>query len=201
MKGSSSWIALSSAQPWAGPSIFIGSAGRSQEEDVKAFSELEAANRQEEVLRSLQILEPRLRRLSILLLADEPAIHGDIGLSRLVPLQFMGEGMRRVISIIAAIASARRGSVLIDEIENGLHYSIMKDVWTAIAKAARQADVQVFATTHSWECIVAANESFSKSDSFDLAMHRLDRRDKEIRIVTYDREALAAAIKHELEVR
>jgi AAA15 family ATPase/GTPase len=90
---------------------------------------------------------------------------------------------------------------LIDEIENGLHYSVHQQVWQAIATAARHNNVQVFATTHSWECIRAAYQSFANGDQFDLAIHRLDRRDNEIQVVTYDREALAAAMQHEVEVR
>src|ERR1700758_305841 len=106
-----------------------------------------------EILPALQILEPRLQRLSLAPLAGESVIHGDIGLPQLVPIPFMGEGIRRVLSIVLAIANAPGGVVLIDEVENGLHYSVMRDVWKAIAVAARQMDVQVFATTHSWECI------------------------------------------------
>ncbi len=200
-EGSTGMSSLTSKAPWVGPSLFIGSAGRSQEEDVKAFSELEAANRQEEVLHSLQLLEPRLRRLSILLLAQKPAIYGDIGLSRLVPLQFMGEGVRRLLSIIAAIAGARGGTVLIDEIENGLHYSVQEKVWDALANAARRANVQIFATTHSWECIEAAHRAFKASRPYELRFYRLDRRGEEIMVKSFDERMLDTVEKSDLEVR
>jgi hypothetical protein len=193
------WIGIN--KPWEGPSIFIGSAGRVPDEDVKAFSELEEANRQEEVLPSLRIIEPRLQRLSLLLSGGKPMIHGDIGLSRLVPMSFMGEGIRRLLSVLLAVATARDGIVLIDEVENGFHYSVLTKVWQAIAHAARQANVQVFATTHSWECILRAHEAFAEEDAYDLRLHRLDRSGDQISAVSYDREMIEAALYNAVEMR
>ncbi len=187
--------------PWGGPSVFIGSAGRRSGEDVKAFSELEAANRQEEILPSLRILEPRLERLSLLLSGGQPVIHGNIGLSRLVPMSFMGEGTRRLLSILLAITTAAGGNVLIDEVENGLHYSVLTRVWQAIGHAARQANVQVFATTHSYECIVAAHEAFTANGPYDLRLFRLDRIGEDIKVAAYDRDVLAYATEMNHEVR
>ena len=43
--------------------------------------------------------------------------------------------------------------LLVDEIDTGLHYSIMGDLWMLITMAARQNDIQVFVTTHSLDCI------------------------------------------------
>lgn len=192
----------SNPAPRNGPSIFLGSAGRSAKEDALAFSQLELANQQEQILPPLCILEPRLQRLSILLLAEQPVIHGKLdGLSRQVPVQFMGEGIRRLLSILLAIHEARGGNVLIDEIENGLHYSVLKDVWRAIAEAARRADVQVFATTHSWECILHAHEAFAEDTIYDLRLHRIDRFDDRESTVSYTREMIETALYSGLEMR
>jgi hypothetical protein len=187
--------------PWNGPSVFIRSSGRSPKEDATAFSDLEIANRQDEILPSLRILEPRLQRLSILLLADQPVIHGHIGLARQVPIFFMGEGIRRLLSILLAIHTAAGGNVLIDEVENGLHHSIMVQVWQAIAEAARRADVQVFATTHSYECIQAAHQAFVAAQPYDLRLFRLDRLDQELRVAVYNQNTLNTSIDMSLEVR
>jgi hypothetical protein len=148
---------------WTMPSVYLASFGSPSAQDEAFFGKIEIAKRQGEILPALQILEPRLQRLALVPLAGESVIHGDIGLPKLVPIPFMGEGMRRVLSIVLAIANAPGGVVLIDEIENGLHYSVMKDVWKAIAVAARQMDVQIFATTNSWEGIQAAHHAFQES--------------------------------------
>jgi hypothetical protein len=194
-----SWIG--SNVPWNGPSIFIGSVGRPPDEDVKVFREVEAAGRQEEMLPGLQILEPRLQRLSVEFSGSKEVIQGDIGLSHPVPLSFMGEGTRRLLSIVLAITTASGGNVLIDEVESGLHYSVLTRVWQAIGHAARQADVQVFATTHSYECIVAAHEAFTANGPYDLRLFRLDRVGEEIKVAAYDKDVLGYATEMNHEVR
>ena len=187
--------------PWGGRSVYLGSSPQAAENDLDAFSEVERANRQDEIIASLRILEPRLKRLSLLLLGGKPVIHGDIGRSRLIPIPLMGEGMRRLLSIVLAIATAPGGRVLIDEIENGLHYSVQKKVWQVIAQAARQANVQIFATTHSWECLRWAHEAFSESEVYDLRLYRLDRGKDSIDVVSYDRDGIESALFNAVEMR
>ena len=62
-------------------------------------------------------------------------------------------------------------------------------------------DVQVFATTHSYECITAAHEAFTASDPYDLRLYRLDRINKEIQVAAYDQETVGAAMDFYHEVR
>ena len=137
----------------------------------------------------------------MVMLAGQPVLHGDIGIDHLVPLPVMGEGMARLASLVLCIGNAPNGVVLVDEIENGLHWTVLTKVWTAIADAARQFNTQIFATTHSRECIVAAHNAFVESGLYDFRLHRLERAGNTIRAVTYNNETLAAAIEIGLEVR
>ena len=120
-----------------------------------------------------------------------------------MPISSMGEGMRRIFSLLLAIATAENGIVLVDEIENGLHHSIHVDVWRAIAEAASAYNVQIFATTHSYEMIRAAHEAFQGREPFDFRLYRLGRnRDKnDIRVVSYNKEILNATIENNFEMR
>ncbi len=195
-------VALGSSDaPWNGPSAFLGALYPRAANDVQAFSELVSAKRDEQVLPSLRLLEPRLHTLGIVLLGNRPVVHADVGLPRLVPVTLMGEGFRRTLAILSTIATTSGGRVLVDEIENGLHYSVMRDVWQAIAHAARAASVQVFATTHSWECIQAAHQAFTENGPYDLRLLRLDRADGTIRVAAYDQELLEYATEMTHEVR
>lgn len=74
-------------------------------------------------------------------------------------------------------------------------------MWKAIADAARRADVQIFATTHSYECIIAAHQAFESSDKYDFRYHRLERVDDEIQAITYSRENLATSEELNWETR
>lgn len=176
--------------------------GRPAKENASRFSELLRIHREGNVLETMKMLEPRLRRLVVLALGETPTLYGDLdGVAELVPLPFMGQGMVHLLSIVLAVANAAGGAVMVDEIENGLHHSMMVNVWKAISEAARKTDTQVFATTHSWECVQAAHEAFLASDVYDFRLHRLDRVNGDIKAVTYDKESLDAALKTELEVR
>ena len=80
-----------------------------------------------EFLNALKILEPKLLSLSIALPDGKPMIYGSTGSSK-IPLHLMGEGMNRLASMLLLIFKAKNGIVLIDELENGFHYSILAPV-------------------------------------------------------------------------
>jgi len=100
--------------------VFLSTHLRMPKEDAERFSKLEQVGRESEVAATLQILEPRLKRLAVLVSGGTPIIHGDLGMGRLVPVPFMGEGMVRLLSIVLAIASAKGGTILVDEIETAV---------------------------------------------------------------------------------
>ncbi len=182
--------------------IFLPSKHRvSLLEDAERFGKLEISNKQDILLEALKVVEPRLKKLSMVVAGGNPMIHGDIGIDRLVPLPLMGDGMVRLSSLILAIGNAQNGIVLVDEIENGLHYSILQKVWQAIGEAAQKFDTQVFAATHSLECIKAAHKAFTDTSLYDFRLHRLERINEKVNGVTYDQEDLTAAIETDFEVR
>ena len=150
------------------------------------------------LLEALQVIEPKLQSIEDNSASGTPLIWGDIGLSELIPLAVMGEAMNRIARIVLAITSAPDGVVLVDEIENGIHHSVLPEVWRVIYKVAKQLNSQVFATTHSRECVRAAHEALVEDD---FRLHRLEANDDDNRCVTYDPESIASAIKFNFEVR
>ena len=92
---------------------------------------------------------------------------------------------------------ARGGALLVDEIENGIHHSMAADMWRFILDVVRELDVQVFATTHSYECIQAAQSL----NSDDLMVHRLEAGEDGHRCITVHPAQLETAVLHNLEVR
>ena len=188
------------------PSVFLSSRLRvSPTEDAKVFSEFAVKNEQDEILEILKIVEPRLKRLEVLVTGGIPIIHGDIGGDYLIPISLMGEGMGRLLSIILSIMNFQGGIVLIDEIENGIHYSVMEKFWQSIDVATRKFNTQLFATTHSYECIGAAYEAFyfSEFESYNLRYFRLDRDNKTnyIKSFVFDKDNIKTALDLEWEIR
>jgi energy-coupling factor transporter ATP-binding protein EcfA2 len=184
------------------PGFILGSATRvKNEEDLRRFDEQEKRGDRPRLVEVLQVLEPRLKALALHYFAGVLRIHGDLGLGEPIPLAYMGEGLVRLASMVLAIKEARGGVVLIDEIENGIYYDHLPGVWQAIASVARQVDAQIFATTHSRECVAAAHRAFSKSGSYDFALHRMESYEGQVRAVTFAEDELEAALDLHMEVR
>ena len=180
------------------PAAILLSRLRSIHEDAVRLGMLRRQKQGHLLVKALQVVDPRLQSIEDNSSSGIPMIWGDIGLSELVPLSVMGEGMAQIARLVLAIASTPNGVVLVDEVENGFHHSVLPDIWRAVDTAAKQFRTQVFATTHSLECVAAAHESLS-TDRFRL--HRLETDGKMNRCVTYEPDSIDAAIRHGLEVR
>lgn len=88
-----------------------------------------------------------------------------------------------------------------DEIENGLHHSVLPTIWRGLFHAAEEVDVQIFATTHSWECVLAADQATREEPNYDLNLIRLDRMDDNIKATIIDRDAINTAKELHWEMR
>lgn len=176
--------------------------GISTEDLAKLVSKLEIGGDQDVLLNALKILLPNLKRVSVLYLNEKPVVWFDVGTNRL-PINLLGDGINRLANFVVSLVDARDGILLIDEIENGLHHSVLTDVWKTLAHVARQYNVQIFATTHSLETIHAAHEVFQSEDAYDFQLLRLDQNEKtgKITAVTYDEEIMEAAVEANFEVR
>ena len=180
------------------PTVFLATRSGGVPIDAERFGKLQVKKQTGMVVDALKIVEPRLQNLEATPASGMPMIWGDIGLSELVPLPVMGEGMTRVTRLMLAISDAPGGAVLVDEIENGLHHSILPKVWEAVMAAARSFDTQVIATTHSYECLEAAHQALGADD---FRLHRLEAEEGLSRCVTLEPDQIDAVIRHAMEVR
>jgi len=184
------------------PGIYVLARGKGgSREDADRYSLLDVKGEQNVILEILKKIEPRLSRLSVVSSPLGSSIQGEIGIGRLLPIQLMGDGTARLLTLALAITSATNGIVLVDEIENGMHYSIMEDVFKEIISLANLYNVQIFATTHSLECVHAAYHSFETFDKKDFAVIRLDRINDTIKATLYDWNSMSAVLQTGWEVR
>ncbi len=169
---------------------------------AESFSALDLDGHRELLVRTVAVLEPGITELKLQYQSGEPVIWAETT-SRNLPLKLMGEGVNRFFVIATTSISVAPNYLFIDEIENGIHHSVQKDVWKAIGHLARELDIQVFATTHSAEMIAAANEAFGDDDVDDFRFHRLyrDSTTGNIEARTYNEYSIGAAISRNHEVR
>ena len=92
------------------------------------------------------------------------------GIDQLMMENMMGDVMRRYLNIVAASANPMNNIILIDEIDNGLHYSAYKKLWEAIFALATDTNKQVFVTTHSKETLYRLNEMLEEHSEYQDAL-------------------------------
>jgi len=168
--------------------------------DFIALSDLE-----QEVLSALRIIAPEIMALS--LVGDKgnsgariPKIR-TAGSNGPIPLRSMGEGMNRMFGIALALVNAKDGMLLIDEADTGLHYSVLPDLWKLIFEVAHRLNVQVFATSHSWDCIQAFQYAAEANKEEEGMLIRLENRKSGVGAVTFDEEELSVVAREQIEVR
>jgi len=184
-----------------GVKTFSTSPLNSIDEARKYYKVMLKKDGEEKVQALLRVVEPRLIKIRPALIGNQPSIYADIGLSVQIPITLLGQGFCRLLSIYSSLFLSEAKVFLIDEMENGIHYSALEQVWQGIAEVAEQESVQVFATTHSWECIEAAEKVFSERQPYDFALHRLQIVKDKVEVKTYDKDTLATSIESKLEIR
>ena len=186
---------------------FLASRTRSNHELLaQRYSDLRRRASGDFLLRALKLLEPRLRDVEVLVLEGSSQLHANLGRRELVPLALMGEGMSVVADFVLAMYATPDGTLLVDEIENGIHYSVLEGVWRVLDELSKETGVQLVVTTHSRECQFAAASAMH--DSNDLRFFRLrrvagkERGKQDVTAVDrYDQDLISAAIDMDLDLR
>ena len=91
--------------------------------------------------------------------------------------------------------------LLIDEIETGIHYTLHAELWRFVLNAAHKLGVQVFATTHSWDCLKGFAEAVQDMPQCDAFAIRLERSEDRSRAVSFTKDELKIVAREEIEVR
>lgn len=170
---------------------------------IRQFSLLRQQGRDEMVYLLLRQLDEQIQSVELLSLASGQAtvfvrVKGE---QSLLPLQMMGEGVQRCFNIAVSIAAGEPPLLAVDEIENGLHHSVMKPVWRWMAEVSAKRGIQIFATTHSEECVHAACQAFIDLGDDGLKVIRLDRQEHQTVAKVYDRDLIAATERMDIEIR
>ena len=170
-------------------------------QDAIDYNRVVLRRKKKQVEGLLQKIEPRLQAVETLQTGSEPLLYADVGLSEMIPVTQLGQGFSRLLDIYSEIVAAEAKVLLIDEIENGLHHSVLPTIWRGLFNAAKDVDVQIFATTHSWECVLAADAAAREETEYDLNLIRLDRVKDNIKATMIDKDALNSAKELHWEMR
>ena len=172
--------------------------------DIRSIWEKVIRERREtNLIDALRTLEPDIESIHLLpgnwsmdnVLVDRQSGGPRIGIGS------FGEGMRRLLDLALALIDSANGVLLIDEIDTGLHWTVMEDLWRFVVNASRQSNVQVFATTHSYDCLKGL-ASLMENDAdlaSDVSLQKIERALPQA--VTLRGEQIPVAIEQDIEVR
>ena len=128
----------------------------------------------------------------------------DVGLDKRIPINVMGDGARKILSVLTTIYECRDGIVLVDEISNGFHYSVMKALWQTILLASKKNNVQLFATSHDLDSIKGLRDAalHDEDDKDSVSFFKLQRtKDAELKSYCYATDSIDYMLNQEIEIR
>ena len=164
------------------------------------FANLQKSNREDLLVRTLRVIDPLIDRVEVVVEGPISVPWVRMKTGSFIPLPLLGDGVFRTAAIALTMIDASPGVVLVDEIDTGIHYSALKSFWEMLTLVAKEYDVQLFATTHSRECVIAAHDALSGPD--DLRLFRLERtEERDVEVFTFNSEQLDGALQLNLDVR
>lgn len=183
------------------PTMFVPAGGLGTKQVVEAWSKLAKVRREGYAVQALRLIDDTIQQIIPLPGAEvRREVLIDRGDSR-ISLAELGGGAYSLLSLGCALGYTSGSKLFLDEVDTGIHYSRLPDMWRMVIKAAQELDVQVFATTHSLDCIRGLADAVQQDESLtgDIALFRIDQRTEEA--VRYGGEELPVVAGHEIEVR
>jgi len=187
---------------------FITTESFSGQELVRLWDKIALTTNQDLVLQALQFLDPQIEGIApqISALSSGNSTRGGFvlklkGRENPLPIGSMGDGVWRLLAMAIAIAHCKGGILLVDEIDSGLHHTVLSNMWKLICSASKELNVQVFTTTHSADCIQALATVCGDEEHHDdgIRIHRIEP--SKGKSITFDEDEIIAAADSRMELR
>ncbi|MDO4180805.1 MAG: AAA family ATPase [Bacteroidales bacterium] len=150
------------------------------------------------IVEGLKIIEPRVKDF---IFTDREMLV-DVGLAKRIPVNMLGDGARKIVSLLTTVYDCKDGALLVDEISNGFHYSVMRNLWNVLINAAIKNNTQLFITTHDIDSIKGLRDAaLDKFDKKVATFKLLKTSDDELKAYHYSLKSLDYSINQEIEVR
>lgn len=188
------------------PCVYVTARGLRNEEISVLWDNIALTKQEKDVLDALRLIAPGVMGLNFVgtplsATGERDPIVSIKDMDEPLPMSSLGDGMQRILEIALALVNARSGLLLIDEFENGLHYSVQAALWRLIFQVARRLDVQVFATTHNWDCVQGFQQAMQDSGDEEGLLIRLENKQGKIGTTLFDNRRLGIATREHVEVR
>ena len=171
-------------------------------EAVDVLKDMLQNKQKESLILSLQTLEPSISDIAVI----GNDIMVDVGIKKLLPINILGDGIRKILSIILNINACKNGILLIDEVDNGFHFSSMTSLWQTILSTASECDTQIFVTTHNIDSLKSLNIVLNKQANSqmrqEISAYKLIKKDNsELVALRYGFEEFSHMMSNDIEIR
>jgi predicted ATP-dependent endonuclease of OLD family len=168
---------------------------------VTLFGQVTLSRKKRELTDLLKKVEPRLISLDAISPDGEQRVYAELeGIPSALPLTQMGHGFSRLLYLFSEMLVSEAQIALIDEVENGIHYSALPTLFAGVKAVAQDRDVQSVITTHSWDALRAACEAFEDAPEM-FQVIRLERQGEDVKAVCIDGQRMLRLMADEREVR
>jgi len=176
---------------------FIDNFGLSNGEIISNYSNIQKLDREEYLNIVLNNFDSAIKSFKII--DEKPQCK--IG-EEYLEISELGDGTRHLVSIVSALFSCQDGYLFIDEIDNGIHYTMLDEIWNIIFEASKTLNVQVFATTHSKAMIDSFLNTSEYLNDKEISFVELGRdKNNEVKAIVMDAKRLKIELQSGNEVR
>ena len=177
---------------------FIDNFGLDSIEIISNYSSVQKKDQEDSLNTILNTFDPSIEAFKII--DEKPQCKSN---GQYLEVTEFGDGVRHLISIVTSLYASENGYLFIDEMDNGIHYSLLENLWTNILTLSKKLNVQVFATTHSKECIESFNRAQQALDDKESRYFELARniKNNQIFMRDLDAEQLAYELTHQGKYR
>jgi hypothetical protein len=172
------------------------------------WNQIALTDAQKRVVKALRFIEPKIEDFAPQI--TTPYYYGATrggfivkmeNLDQPIPIGSLGDGTWRILALAIALSRAKDSILLVDEIDTGLHHTVMADMWTLIAETAKALNVQVFATTHSYDCVHSLSKicNADVTQNSQVTLQRIDPSKR--RAIPFTEAEIRVAAERQIEVR
>lgn len=191
------------------PAQFITTESLSPEELANMWNDIVLTEAEDRVLQALRFIEDKIERVAAIVTRQPyfyyaPGARGGFRVKLSdspipIPIGSLGDGIWRMLAMAIALVRAKGGVLLVDEIDTGLHYTVLADMWRLIFRTAQEFDIQVFATTHSFDCVHSLATICQSEGPNHVTIQRVEAAQEVA--VRYTERQIKIAADRQIEVR
>lgn len=125
-----------------------------------------------------------------------------VNLTHAINIKSMGKGFQTYLKIIASMVAGNK-YIVIDEIENGMHFESVKILLENILSLSKEYSLQFFVTTHNKELLEILNNILDENNYNDMlsVYNTYINNENNIDIINYTQENFSHFIENDNEIR